>query len=88
MYFKLQQRRRSETVKYCSLVNGSYKENNDPLLTGLLDAVTTTFKSNVVANKILSMKKPLSKILAKYYEDKFCSDYYKSDDNIQRSLNV
>ena len=88
MSVKLKQRCRSDTVKHCSLIHGSSKENNDPLLTGLLDAVTTTFKSNVVADKILSVKKPLTKILAKHYEDKFCSDYYKSDDNIQRSLNV
>ena len=61
MSVKLKQRRRSDTVKHCSLIHGSSKENNDPLLTGLLDAVTTTFKSNVVADKILSVKNVMGK---------------------------
>ena len=85
---RTKQRRLAETVSYCSVIHGASKENNSPLLTGLVDTVVSTFKSDVVACKMLSTNSALTKAISKRCEDKFRSSYYKSEENVLRSLNT
>ena len=85
---KVKQRRRTETISACSLIHGASKENDSPVLTGMVDTVANRFKSDVVACKILSAKKSVASAITKRCEKKFQSDFYKSEENLLRSLNV
>ena len=78
--------RRGETINACSLIHGASKENALPALTGMLDTITSKFKSDVVAFKILGTKEAVTEAISKRCEKKFCRDYYKSEENILRSI--
>ena len=85
---KAKQRRRNETFNACSTIHGASKENNNPTLDGIVDTVSAKFKSDELACKLLSSKPSVVNALTHRVTSRFRNDYYKSEKNILRSLNI
>ena len=87
---KTKQRRRNETLNACiAAIHGASKENPaPPALTGLIDTINSKFKSDQISNKILTSKSSVSNAISKKCESQCHNDYYKSEENLLRSLNV
>lgn len=80
--------RRQETFRACSIIHGSSDENMDPLATGLIDTLTSKFKSDYIAEKVMSSKKSVVKCITENVVGNWSRQYYKSDENLMRSINV
>ena len=85
---KAKQRRTTETLTVCQAIHGATNESKVPLIDGMLMALSRSTKSAKLANKMInckeSVKKELSQNLIKEHNVKF----YKSHQNLLRSLNV
>ena len=81
------QRRRDETLSAAVAIHGAANDLG-PALDGLVDTVLSKFKATEVVEKIFNSKKSVSDGIIKKCETSFCSDYYKSNKNLLRSLNI
>ena len=86
MNIKSKQRRRAETLLACNAIHGGSKNNLTPTVEGVLDALASKTKSDVLANKILNSKTSLKNAVKKECENRYKFDYSKSNENIIRSL--
>ena len=80
--------RRSETFEACSLIHGGTDDNKDPVGYGMLDTLTAKCKTKELSQQILLSKASLVGEIKKSVLKSFSTDYYKSEDNGLRSLNV
>ena len=80
--------RRNETFSVCSLIHGGGKGNELPSITGILDTLTSKVKSDDLSAKILKAKPAFVKKMSKKCVDSWSKDYYLSNENILRSLNI
>ena len=85
---KAKQVRRNETITACNLIHGSSKESAEPGLVGMLDTLTSKFKSKELSTKILSSKKSLVTEIKNVTVMNWGKDYSNSEENTLRSLNV
>ena len=69
-------------------IHGASVDNMKPALDGIFDTLTSKFKTADLTKKILSDKSKLSNKIKKNAVVKWTSTYYKSSENILRSLNV
>ena len=53
-----------------------------------MDTVSGKFKATEVVENIFNLKKSVSNAVLKKCETSFCSDYYKSNNNLLRSVNI
>lgn len=74
--------RREETITVCSLIHGE----RSPY--GMLDCLTSKFKSEDLADQILQSKSSLVKVLESKIMKEKEKDYYNSKKNLLRSLSV
>ena len=63
------------------------KLNKDPVLFGMVDVLTSQFKSKVLTDKILDTKNYLKNSIEKKILNGWSKDYYLSRENNLRSLN-
>lgn len=84
---KSKQRRTKETLKFCRAIHGA-STNSDPCLDGMLLAMTRSTKSTKLAEKVIEVKPCLKRELSHRLVKEHNGNYYKSDKNILRSLNV
>ena len=63
------------------------KLNKDPVLVGMVDVLTSQFKSKVLTDKIIDTKNYLKTVLRKKILNSWSKDYYLSKENNLRSLN-
>ena len=81
--------RRSQTFQACSAIHGvSSSKDLDPLIDGMIDTLTSKVKSGTLAKSILSSKQSLINEIEKRVLSEWKNKYYKSEENILRSLNV
>ena len=80
--------RQNETFSVCSLIHGGGKGNELPSITGILDTLTSKVKSDDLSAKILKAKPAFVKRMSKKCVDSWSKDYYLSNENILRSLNI
>lgn len=80
--------RRQETIDVCTAIHGGTKENSDPVIFGTLDSPCAKFPSNVVAKGILDSKPSVVKLITNNIVKNWNNDYYKSSENVLRSLSV
>ena len=85
--YKSTQRRRDETLRAAAAVHGAANDLSTAL-DGLVDTVLGKFKAIEVVEKIFNSKKSVSNAIIKKRETSICSDYYKSNNNLLRSLNI
>ena len=80
-------RRRSETFQACEVIYGGTPENMEPTTNGMIDTLTARCTGKYLAYKLLQAKPSFVKELTESCIRKH-SDFYKSEQNILRSLNV
>ena len=85
--YKSKQRRRDETLRAAAAVHGAANDPS-PALDGLVDTVLGKFKATEVVEKIFNSKISVSNAIIKKCETSICADYYKSNNNLLRSLNI
>ena len=85
--YKSKQRRRDKTLR---AVVSTHDAKNDlsPALNDLVDTILGKFKTTEVVEKIFNSKKSVSNATVKKCGTSFCSDYYKSNNNLRRLLNI
>ena len=71
----------------CMKIHGGTTLNKDPVLFGMLDTLTSQFKSNILTDKILDTKEYLKSSIEKKVLNGWSKDYYLSRENKLRSLN-
>ena len=79
--------RRKETMDACMKIHGGTMFNKDPVLFGMLDTLTSQFKSKILTDKILDTKEYLKNSIEKKVLNRWSKDYYLSRENKLRSLN-
>ena len=79
--------RRKETMDACMKIHGGTALNKDPVLFGMLDTLTSQFKSKILTDKILDSKEYLKNSIEKKVLNRWSKDYYLSRENKLRSLN-
>ena len=84
---KSKQRHRDETMRATVSTHGA-KNDLSPALDDLVDTILGNFKATEVVEKIFNSKKSVENATVKKCETSFCSDYYKSNNNLRRLLNI
>ena len=85
---KAKQVRRNETLNACSIIHGSSSNNTEPALVGMLDTMTSKFKTKELSSKIMTSKPSLVKEIKSVTLNDWCKDFSFSKENKLRSLNV
>ena len=85
---KSKQRRRKETIFSCSAIHGGTVNNKLPVINGLFDSLTCILKSDEFAVKALNLKASITSSIKKKCADKYKTDYFRSQENLLRSVNV
>ena len=81
--------RRKETIDALNLLHGGTKLKPGPTIDGLVDTVSSKFKSNDIASAFLDKsKKSLQESFRKKVVKKWSKKYYRSSENELRSLNA
>ena len=80
--------RRNETLVACTEIHGGSVLQKGPALNGIMDTLTTKFKTTEVTNKILSSKPSLVASIKKRVVGEYNKKYYNSQENKLRSLNA
>ena len=80
--------RRAETVQACTAIHGASPVNMEPVIEGIMDTLTSKFKSKNVADKILNSKSAVVNTINTTVVTKWTKDYFKSSENLLRSLNT
>ena len=77
-----------ETIAACNTINAGSEENINPALDGMLDTLNAKLSSEKLALKILSSKISLKNAISRKGADRLKIQYFKSQENFLRSLNV
>ena len=85
---KAKSRRRKKTFLECSAIHGGNGDNIEPTVYGMLDTLAAKCKADQLSVKILNSKASVRSAIEKQCSKKYRYDYYKSTENILRSLNV
>ena len=80
--------RRSETINACMAIHGATDTNIKPAIDVMLDTLSSKCKSNDLADRILNSKSSVVRAVKKKVLSKWSAEFYKSRDNLLRSLNV
>ena len=81
-------RRRKETIEVCRAIHGGTADNLEPTIEGMVDTLTAKCKSNYLALKIMKSKNSLAKSISLSCIKQHNIEFYSSESNILRSLNV
>ena len=81
-------RRRTETFQTCEVIHGGTSENIEPTVSGMLQTVTARCKAKYLACKVLKSKPSFVNELSQSCIRKHNKDFYNSEQNLLRSLNV
>ena len=81
-------RRRKETIFSCSVIHERTANNKLPVITGLFDSLTCTLKSDEFSVKALNLKDSVKNSIKKKCADKYKVDYFRSQENLLRSVNL
>lgn len=79
--------RRAETFQACSAIHG-VNQNIHPLVTGMMDTLTSRVKSKDLAKHIMASKPSLVAEVEQQALGHWRGQYYNSRENLLRSLNV
>ena len=85
--YKSKQRHRDETLRDPAAIHSAANDLT-PTLDGLVDTILGKAKATEVVEKIFNSKTSVSNTIVKKYDTNFCSDYYKSNNNLLCSLNI
>ena len=85
--YKSKQRHRDETLRDPAAIHSAANDLT-PTLDGLVDTILGKVKATEVVEKIFNSKTSVSNTIVKKYDTNFCSDYYKSNNNLLCSLNI
>ena len=85
---KSKQRRRKETVFLCSVIHGGTVNNKIPVINGMFDSLTGILKPDEFAVKALNLKASITNSIKKKCADKCKVHYFRSQENLLRSVNV
>ena len=80
-------RRVSEIFTVCKAINGG-SEDILPVIDGMLLTLSSKCTSSVLVPKLLGMKPAVTKLLKQSVLTEHCNQYYHSNDNLLRSLNM
>ena len=76
-------------MKVCSVIHGgSIHGDKGPIIDGMLHTLSLKFSVVLLAPKILEMKPALSKVLHEFVLSRHCLEFYTSETNLLRSLNI
>ena len=82
-------RHAEDTMKVCSVIHGgSIYGDKGPIIDGMLHTLSLKFSVVLLAPKILEMKPALSKVLHEFVLSRHCLEFYTSETNLLRSLNI
>ena len=81
-------RRCNETYDACSLIHSGCKDNKIPVLKGILETVGRKFSSTDVVTELNGGKNPITRRLSQNLINSWHNNFYKSNENRVRSLNV
>ena len=85
-------RRRKETFSVAKINHGASSEDENPVLLGLIDTISTKFPVETVAKKLFTCKPKLTKALKEEAALQAAlqskSDFESSEENLLRSLSV
>ena len=79
--------RRKETMTACMKIHGGTVLKKEPVLHGMLDTLTSQFKTKTLTKKILNTKDYLTNNIKTNVLASWSKDYYLSKENKLRSLN-
>ena len=85
---KSKQTGRKETAFSCSAIYGGTVNNKLPVINGLFDSLTCILKFDEFAVKALNLKAGITSSIKKKCADKNKTDYFRSQENLLRSMNV
>ena len=81
-------RRCNETYDVCSLIHAGGKANKVSVLKGILETVGRKFSSSDVVDELNNSKNAITQKLSQNCINSWHNNFYKSDENRVRSLNV
>ena len=70
--------RRKEAMDACMKIHGGTALKKDPVMFGMLDTLSSQFKSKILTGKILATKEYLKHGIEKKVLNRFSKDYYLS----------
>ena len=85
---RIKRARLSDTMAVCQAIHGATKDDSDPAVDGMLDTLATKCQAASLAPKILNLRPALKKSLQKSLIRDWSKDFFLSQQNILRSLNV
>ena len=88
MNARSKRRRVIETLSVCNAIHRSSEESIEPAVTGMLQILSSKRKAEWLADKILSTKTSLTRDIKKQSTTLSKTEYYSSNDNLLRSMNV
>lgn len=80
--------RGNETFDFCAAIHGGTKLNKEPVLDGALDMISRKFTNTKVASKIVSTKSAIASHIEGNAIVQWNKLFYKSTENILRSMNT
>ena len=81
-------RRCNETYDACSFISGGCQNNKHPILINMLQTICRKFKATDVVNELLNSKCAITQKLSDNFVNAWHNKFYKSDENVFRSLNI
>ena len=80
--------RRKETFDACTAIHGASIINKKPAAIGMIDTLTSQFKAKELSDELMHSKPSFVKVLTENIISTWSKNYYKSHDNMLRSLNI
>ena len=80
--------RRKETFNACMAIHGGSTQDKEPIIEGMIDALTSQCTTKILNKKVLSSKPSFVKSIKEVVIKQFSKEYYASEENLLRSLNV
>ena len=77
-------RRAADTMKVCSIIHGGGVSITD----GILHTLSPKCSADLLDTKILKMKPAITKVLHEFVLNRECLDFYQSEADIIRALNI
>ena len=81
-------KRCNETYEACSLIHAGCKDNKVSILKGILETVGRKFSSTDVVSELINGGKTITRKLSKNFINSLHNNFYTSNENRVRSLNV
>ena len=81
-------RRIAYTFTVCSIIHGGDVSTIDPTVDGMLETLSAKCIAGYLAPKILKMKSSVTTVVRNSVVSEHCKNYYKSEVNLLRSLNI